>query len=380
MRRQDVQGSPGGIYENNDPNPDSPAASGHHTGGSDAQTRPAKRPRVAKIVAKAAMELAEELDAADEAEDAAGPSSGLTAPKPPHRRRRVLVDTHRQQLPDAAAEQPGNEYEQQRLARIRRNELMLQQLGVQEAAAGVAAAAVTEQRLAQPPAPSRARPRVQERRAPVPAAVLPPRKSARQRGARPPTAAEAAAAAAAELAAGASTQPGTSHQDSEHDALLPLTQYLQLQGIDTSRAVHSDGVFKGWVNPAICTRYGVPEAPQAAWGASGGGQAGAKPASTSAPKGRGGARAFSQTQLQTNPNAYFYRHAQGEWTDEEHALFVETAQQHGVGDKWGVFASYLPQRVGYQCSAYYRDVIIPQGLVIDKRFRMTRAGKAVFVG
>jgi hypothetical protein len=46
--------------------------------------------------------------------------------------------------------------------------------------------------------------------------------------------------------------------------------------------------------------------------------------------------------------------AQGEWTDEEHALFVETAQQHGVGDKWGLFASYLPQRVGYQCSAYYR--------------------------
>lgn len=209
-----MQEPPGGIYENNDPNPDSPAASGHRTGGSVAQTRPAKRPRVAKVVAKAAMELAEELDAADEAEDVAGPSSGFTAPNPPHRRRRVLVDMHRQQLPDAAAEQPGNEYEQQRLARIRRNELMLQQLGVQEAAAGVAAAAVTEQRLAQPLASSRARPRVQERRAPVPAAVLPPRKSARQRGARPPTAAEAAAAAAAELVAGASTQPGTSHQDS----------------------------------------------------------------------------------------------------------------------------------------------------------------------
>ena len=46
--------------------------------------------------------------------------------------------------------------------------------------------------------------------------------------------------------------------------------------------------------------------------------------------------------------------AQGEWTEEEHALFVATARQHGVGDKWGLFASYLPQRVGYQCSAYYR--------------------------
>jgi hypothetical protein len=140
-------------------------------------------------------------------------------------------------------------------------------------------------------------------------------------------------------------------------------------------------------------------------------------------KGRGwsDARAFSHTQLQKNPNAYFYRHvvpheqqvmgrqpgrrwvaclgacrvwrgeqgngilcfpavtlpqqqslavscclpsslaclpcplqAQGEWTEEEHEAFVATAREHGVGDKWGLFASYLPQRVGYQCSAYYR--------------------------
>ena len=127
--------------------------------------------------------------------------------------------------------------------------------------------------------------------------------------------------------------------------------------------------------------------------------------------------------------------AQGEWTEEEHEAFVATAREHGVGDKWGLFASYLPQRVGYQCSAYYRcgssksagqtvrgvlccveqlcslvdascfalsahcvpnklylgvgvrplgvecrEVIIPQGLVIDKRFRMSRGGKATYVG
>ena len=46
--------------------------------------------------------------------------------------------------------------------------------------------------------------------------------------------------------------------------------------------------------------------------------------------------------------------AQGEWTEEEHALFLSTARAHGCGDKWGLFASYIPQRVGYQCSAYYR--------------------------
>lgn len=46
--------------------------------------------------------------------------------------------------------------------------------------------------------------------------------------------------------------------------------------------------------------------------------------------------------------------AQGEWTEEEHELFLSTARANGVGDKWGLFASYIPQRVGYQCSAYYR--------------------------
>lgn len=72
--------------------------------------------------------------------------------------------------------------------------------------------------------------------------------------------------------------------------------------------------------------------------------------------------------------------AQGEWTEEEHELFLQTARSHGVGDKWGLFASYIPQRVGYQCSAYYREVIIPSGLVLDSRFRMTHSGKAIFVG
>ena len=46
--------------------------------------------------------------------------------------------------------------------------------------------------------------------------------------------------------------------------------------------------------------------------------------------------------------------AQGEWTEEEHELFLSTVRAHGAGDKWGLFASHIPQRVGYQCSAYYR--------------------------
>jgi hypothetical protein len=70
----------------------------------------------------------------------------------------------------------------------------------------------------------------------------------------------------------------------------------------------------------------------------------------------------------------------GDWSEDEHKLFLETAKKYGVGDKWGLFASYIPQRVGYQCSAYYRDVIIPACLVLDARFKLSAQGKAVFQG
>ena len=124
---------------------------------------------------------------------------------------------------------------------------------------------------------------------------------------------------------------------------------------------------------------------------------------------------------------------QGNWTAEEHRLFIDTAKAYGAGDKWGLFSSYIPNRVGYQCryalqalsslafdcknnylayaiseaiiyeiaplqwkvhkifsqpgficlffcSAYYRDVAITQGLIIDPRFKITRTGKAVYIG
>ncbi len=90
--------------------------------------------------------------------------------------------------------------------------------------------------------------------------------------------------------------------------------------------------------------------------------------------------------MKKNPNAYFYRHVaphetqnQGEWSEGETALFIATAKKFGVGDKWGLFSSHIPKRVGYQCSAYYRE-LIEAGLIADPRFRLTRAGKAVYVG
>ena len=99
------------------------------------------------------------------------------------------------------------------------------------------------------------------------------------------------------------------------------------------------------------------------------------------------ARALAATKLRANPNSFFYRHvepgqqqAHGEWTEGELALFLRAARRHGVGDRWGLFSSWIPQRVGYQANAFYRDVVIPAGLVVDARFRMTRTGRALFVG
>ena len=94
--------------------------------------------------------------------------------------------------------------------------------------------------------------------------------------------------------------------------------------------------------------------------------------------------------LHKNPNAYFYRLNvpgedtwHGEWSQEELDRFVEArparvlqshsscltphsppqaqvATTYGCGDKWGLFASYIPHRVGYQCSSAYRHLLIPR--------------------
>lgn len=86
-----------------------------------------------------------------------------------------------------------------------------------------------------------------------------------------------------------------------------------------------------------------------------------------------------------NPNQYFYRNVApdetqhfAEWSEEEHERFMSTVRKYGAGDKWGLFSSYVRTRVGYQCSAYYREVILPKGLVLDSRFKMRRDGTAVY--
>lgn len=59
---------------------------------------------------------------------------------------------------------------------------------------------------------------------------------------------------------------------------------------------------------------------------------------------------------------------------------MDTVRKFGVGDKWGLFASYIETRVGYQCSAHYRDVIIAKGLVLDARYKIGLGGTVHFEG
>lgn len=91
--------------------------------------------------------------------------------------------------------------------------------------------------------------------------------------------------------------------------------------------------------------------------------------------------------LRKNPNCYFYRHCapgveqhMGDWTEEEHDLFLHTAKAFGCGDKWGLFSTYIPHRVGYQCSNYYRQVILREGSIVDSSYMMSSSGLPVFVG
>lgn len=214
--------------------------------------RPAKRQRGAKAVAQATLLQVAELEAGWEEEeleaaaaaaaDEASPSGAQRQPLPRQKKQRVLVNVHAGLAPyngaaaaagrgaaEADLEGVENAYERQRLERIRRNEQMLRQLGVAEAAGGLATTVAAEQA----PAARRPPPRPRERRPPAPALPLPTRQSKRQRGDRPLTKDEAVAAAVAELGAGASgaaagageADPGAAaHEEALADAPMPCCQ------------------------------------------------------------------------------------------------------------------------------------------------------------
>ncbi|KAG0238567.1 hypothetical protein BGW42_004329 [Actinomortierella wolfii] len=153
------------------------------------------------------------------------------------------------------------------------------------------------------------------------------------------------------------------------------------------KAIRVDGHYKGWINKDVMERYGFEKSAAEAWEANGGGTFSFRDPAGAGRSKKFNAKEFAKAMFKKNPNAYFYRHNEpgedqwtGDWTPEERELFLEVARQYGCGDKWGLFASHIPHRVGYQCSNYYRQVILPEGLVFDPNYEFTSNGRPIYCG
>jgi hypothetical protein len=79
--------------------------------------------------------------------------------------------------------------------------------------------------------------------------------------------------------------------------------------------------------------------------------------------------------LLSNINTYLYKNnkksqavKKGRWRPDELNLFLEVARDHGVGDNWGLFSSYIPGRRGYTCQQTYRLKFIKTGLIFDPNY------------
>ncbi|OUS48494.1 transcription factor, Myb superfamily [Ostreococcus tauri] len=156
---------------------------------------------------------------------------------------------------------------------------------------------------------------------------------------------------------------------------LTCDEYCERLGIEPGPKMTS---FTGWVEESVRERLGIASSANEAWERNGGGKW-SRPA-------KGQAKDHAKKMLYKNPNAYFYRHTVGEeqingdWSEDEIKQFVKVATKYGAGDKWGLFASHIPGRVGYQCSAAYRHIMLPRGLLRDDAWRMTMSGEAVWIG
>jgi hypothetical protein len=77
------------------------------------------------------------------------------------------------------------------------------------------------------------------------------------------------------------------------------------------------------------------------------------------------ARQASRLLMESNPNAYFYRHVApgqvkrtGPWDADEQKLFLRVTKiRPPSSGKWGLFARHVPNRVGCQCRNFCRRLL-----------------------
>ncbi|KAI7865132.1 hypothetical protein BDF14DRAFT_1970732 [Spinellus fusiger] len=170
--------------------------------------------------------------------------------------------------------------------------------------------------------------------------------------------------------------------------LLKADEYFNK--VICEKAIRTQGRFLGWVNPELIEKYQFEMSASEAWEKNGGGKYSLTDPLGVKKKGstvRVNAKAVAQMMFKKNPNMYFYRHNEpgvsqwtGDWTLEEKEMFLKVAREHGCGDKWGIFASYIPHRVGYQCSNFYRSELLPAGLIFDKSYEYTPSGRPIYIG
>jgi len=179
----------------------------------------------------------------------------------------------------------------------------------------------------------------------------------------------------------------------EDNKLVPAEEYFPEE--IRKKAIIVDGHFNGWINPELMEKYHFEKSAKEAWDKNGGGKYSHKNplgefkevAKAAKPRNWSSAKFIASKLFQKNPNAYFYRHLEpgltqnlGDWDEEEKSLFLKIAKKFGCGDKWGIFSSYIPKRVGYQCANYYRQVIIQDGLIFDPNYKFSKWGKPIYCG
>ena len=179
-----------------------------------------------------------------------------------------------------------------------------------------------------------------------------------------------------------------SYVGEEEISVMEAGEYLKL--INVVPKVKTDGHYSGWLNPELIKSHGFAQTAEEAWVRGGGGKFSFKSPGGKNKKGGLNCKDFAYKMKFKNPNAYFYRHtapgvphrfdADFPWTQEEEEKFLDVAKKYGCGDKWGLFSSWLPGRVGYQCSQYYRKHMIKEGLVQDPNFAFSTSGDPVYVG